>query len=311
MTLVLVIYIIIYFDDLKDLIYLLFFANICKSIYLVFLSTSTSSAGCGLTFSQFKLRSGYLTVANIISNINNNFERYIFSILIGVESIIYLDIVQKFYRLFKNQIGVFTIIIQPFYQNTRYRKNGGEMMKIVSKVFAPVYLYTILLAYVLIDNILIYWMGYDYLFLSTYIVYIIPALILYLLNSLYGMVLVVEERYRVTAQVQFFITAIRILLTVVLISQVSYWIIVLNVYVLFLIGTFLGTEYKSQKLDLFYYKYPAAAILLVWVLEILELRETLMEYPQVNLAVILVTTALLVKSISNFTQQLDIKLRGP
>ena len=309
-TLVLVIYIITYVDDLKSLIYLLFFANICKSIYLVCLSTRINGAGCGLTFSQFNLRSGHLTVANMISNINNNFERYIFSIFIGIESIIYLDIIQKFCRLFKNQIGVFTVIIQPFYQYIRYLMSGGEMMKVVSKAFAPVYLCIILLTYASIDVIIIYWMGYEYLFLSTYIVYTMPALLLYLLNSLYGMVLVVEERYHVTAMVQFCITTIRILLTVVLISKFSYWIIVLNVYVLFLIGAFIGTEYKSQKLNLFYYKYPVAAILLVWVLEILELRGTLMEYPQVNLAVILVTTALLVKSISNFTQLLDMKLRS-
>lgn len=309
-TSVLVIYTILYVEDLKSLIYLLFFSNICKSIYLVCLSTSISGAGCSLTFSQFNLRSCYLTFSNIISIVNNNFERYIFSIFIGVESIIYLDIIQKFFKLFKNQIGVFTIIVQPFYQNVRYRENEGEMLKVLAKVFAPVYLCTILITYVLIDNIIIYWMGYDYLFLSTYIVYTIPALILYFLNSLYGMVLVVEERYYVTAKVQFCNTTVRMLLTVALISQFSYWIIVANVYVLFLIGIFIGTEYKNQNLDLYYFKYPVTAIVLVYMLESLELREILMEYPQVNLAAILIATALLVKTISNFTQQLDIKLRG-
>lgn len=174
----------------------------------------------------------FLGMANIFSIINNNYEKYLVTLILGLEAIVYLDILQKIVKIFKNQIGVFTTLVQPYYQKIRIPTQDYTILLKLHNSFCVINICIAILSFYYSPLFLKIWMGQDFVFLSEYINYCMIALNFYFINSFIGMTLTLSKEYYTSLKIQVIVTFIRILFTIVAMPFIGLWTIVINVYFL-------------------------------------------------------------------------------
>ena len=174
----------------------------------------------------------YLGLSNIFSIINNNYEKYIITFILGIEAIVYLDILQKVVKIFKNQIGIFTTLVQPYYQKIRIPAQDYTILLKLQNSFCVINFCIAILSFYYSPWFLKIWMGQDFVFLSEYINYGMIALNFYFINSFIGMTLTLSKEYQISLKIQIIVTLIRVLFTIVAMPFIGLWTIVVNVYLL-------------------------------------------------------------------------------
>ena len=252
----------LYFDcTLSTLIQFYFSANIVKSLLLLILYVRPGESKVVTDIKDLWEAAKYLSVANFFSLTNNNFEKFLFGYLLGLDTIVYLEIITRFSKIIKNQVGIFVIILQPYYQKMKNKKKFINFSSEVLNLFIPFAVALTIFFYLSTDYIIYKWMGEGYVHLTVYIQYTIPVMLLFVLNSLLGMHLVYIKNYKKSMLIQIVITSIRLVFSLLLIHIIGSWIVIFNLYVLLIIIIFAG--YSRQNFHLIYKTVLLLTILII------------------------------------------------
>jgi O-antigen/teichoic acid export membrane protein len=231
---------------------IIFIFNCVRLVIYILSIVNLSARRLELSWTDIRQSAKFLSVSNVLSVLNNNFEKYVVALLAGIELIIYLDIIQKFSKIFKNQIGVFTTIIQPYYQASSNSFGESTFIKKMQEAFLFLSVMLSLSSFFYCPWLMKIWMGSDYVFLSEYINYMIMGVNLYLINSLVGMKLILNHNYVGTLRIQAIVTISRIILTLALFPLIGLWAFVINLYVL--VAVFWLGDLNNQRIPLLRYQ---------------------------------------------------------